>query len=53
MAWLSEYAPTIGLMFFFCGFVGIVIWTLQPRRKNELQALAQIPLKEENENGRK
>ena len=53
MDWLLQNAPTIGLASFFCGFVGIVIWTLQPRRKNELQALAQIPLKEENENGRK
>ena len=44
-----ELAPTIGLMFFFSVFVGIVLWVMRPGAKAELQTLAQIPLKEEND----
>jgi len=43
----AQYAPIIGLLFFFCTFVGIVIWAMRPSKKQELQALAQIPLTEE------
>ncbi len=42
-----EYAPIIGLLFFFFIFVGIVIWAMRPSAKERLQKLAQIPLKED------
>lgn len=42
------HAPTVGLLFFFCVFVGIAVWALRPSKKQELQALAYIPLMEEN-----
>ncbi len=48
----ADYAPTIGLLFFFTVFVGIAVWAWHPRRKNTLQQLAHIPLNED-ENGRK
>ncbi len=47
MANFYAYAPTIGLLFFFTVFVGILIWALRPSAKQTLQALAEIPLKED------
>ena len=41
----AHYAPTIGLLFFFLAFVSIVIWAMRPSKKQELEALANIPLK--------
>lgn len=48
LATLAEYAPTFGLLFFFCIFLGIAFWVMLPSKKKELQELAQIPLMEEN-----
>lgn len=47
METLIEYSPIIGLIFFFTVFLGIAFWAMQPKRKNTLQQLAQIPLKED------
>ena len=47
MAWFAEYAPTVGLLFFFCVFLLIAIWALRPSAKQKLQLLAEIPLKED------
>lgn len=44
---LIEHSPMIGLIFFFTVFLGIAFWAMQPKRKNTLQQLAQIPLKED------
>lgn len=44
METFAHYAPTIGLIFFFLVFVGIVIWAMRPSKKKELEALAKIPL---------
>ena len=43
-----HHAPVIGLLFFFVTFVGITVWLLLPRAKQKFQALARIPLKEED-----
>ncbi len=42
-----EYAPMIGLLFFFFIFMGILIWVLRPSAKEKFQKLAQIPLNED------
>lgn len=52
MNWLIDSAPMIGLLFFFIVFLGITAWAWNPRRKNALQALAEIPLREEKTHGR-
>lgn len=44
---VATYGPTASLIFFFCVFVGIALWALRPSVKQELQNLADIPLKEE------
>lgn len=51
MGWFVEHAPLIALLFFVAVFAGIVAWVLQPKRKNSLQSLANIPLKQEEKNG--
>ena len=52
MDWFIQNAPMIALFFFFAAFIGIAAWAFQPRRKQALQTLAEIPLNEDN-NGRK
>lgn len=42
-----DNAPTIALIFFFVVFIGITIWAMRPGAKSRLEALAQIPLKED------
>lgn len=50
MAWLAEYAGLVGLLFFFGIFVGIAVWLYWPGRKQYIDPLATIPLREdENE----
>jgi cbb3-type cytochrome oxidase subunit 3 len=44
----ANYAPIIGLFIFFGIFVGVVIWAMRPSKKQELQALANIPLMDDN-----
>ena len=48
METLIHYAPMISLLFFFCVFVGIVVWLAWPGTKQKLQVLANIPLQEDN-----
>ncbi len=45
---LFEYAPLIGLTFFFAIFVGIFVSVVRPGAKQKLQILALIPLKEDD-----
>lgn len=45
-----KYAPILGLIFFFLVFVGICISVMRPAAKKQLEELAKIPLKE-NQNG--
>lgn len=47
MAWLSEHAGLIGLLFFFGVFTGIVLWAYSPSRKAQIEALKNIPLSED------
>ena len=46
---LAHNAGLIGLLVFFCFFVAVFAATWRPSKKAELQALALIPL-QENEN---
>lgn len=45
---LFEFAPLIGLAFFFSIFVGIFVSVARPGAKQRLQALALIPLQEDD-----
>ena len=47
METLIEYAPRIGLLFFFGVFLYVVIQTMRPSRKDELEAHRNIPLMED------
>lgn len=47
MATFAEYAPTVGLMFFFIIFTGIAVSVLRPSVKKKIESLGAIPLKED------
>jgi cbb3-type cytochrome oxidase subunit 3 len=49
---LAHHAPMIALLFFFAALIVIAVWTWLPHRKQTLQALAEIPLNEDQD-GRK
>ena len=42
-----NYAPTIGLLFFFVVFIIIAAWTFRPNAKSTYEEKAYIPMKEE------
>lgn len=42
----------IGLLFFFALFVGIAFWAYTPHRKEEIEDLKNIPLRDEDNHGR-
>ncbi|PIR33540.1 MAG: CcoQ/FixQ family Cbb3-type cytochrome c oxidase assembly chaperone [Alphaproteobacteria bacterium CG11_big_fil_rev_8_21_14_0_20_44_7] len=44
----SGTAGIIGLLFFFIVFLGIAIWTLNPKNKKRIEELKNIPLKDES-----
>lgn len=37
----------IGLLFFFIIFLGIIVWTYYPKRKDDIEKLKNIPLNED------
>jgi cbb3-type cytochrome oxidase subunit 3 len=41
----------IGLVFFFSVFVLIAVWAYTPSRKQSIEALKYIPLKNEDDHG--
>jgi cbb3-type cytochrome oxidase subunit 3 len=43
---ILEHAPTIALLGFFIGFIGISCWAYAPKNKQKLEQNAQIPFKE-------
>ncbi|MEM6603651.1 MAG: cbb3-type cytochrome c oxidase subunit 3 [Pseudomonadota bacterium] len=45
---LAKNAGMIGLLFFFCVFVGVAIWAYWPTQKKKLEAYKFLPLKEED-----
>ncbi len=47
METVAHYAPMVGLLFFFCVFVGIAFWAWRPSAKKEFQRLGMIPLTED------
>ncbi|MDG1287703.1 MAG: cbb3-type cytochrome c oxidase subunit 3 [Rickettsiales bacterium] len=40
-------AGIVGLLFFFCVFVGIAIWAFNPKRKTQIESYKNIPLNED------
>lgn len=46
---LLQHAPTIGMLFFMAVFLGILVWVLRPGAKQNLQALAYIPLEDRHD----
>lgn len=40
---------TIGLIFFFVFFMGVIVWVLRPGAKTKYKEDAQIPLKENDD----
>ena len=46
-----EIADSWGLLYLFLLFVGIVIYTFRPGSKKTADEIAQIPLKEEEQDG--
>jgi len=47
MSSIIEYAPIVGLLFFFIIFIAIAIWAFRPGAKSTFQQLGMIPLKED------
>jgi cbb3-type cytochrome oxidase subunit 3 len=45
-------AGMLGLLFFFCVFMGIAIWTLTPKRKETIESHRNIPLNEDEDHDR-
>lgn len=39
----------MGLLYFFVIFVGIAIWVFHPKHKNDIEALKNIPLNEDED----
>lgn len=48
MASFADYAPLIGLTFFFCVFVAIAVSVLRPGAKKRIESLGNIPLQEDH-----
>lgn len=44
---LSKFAQTGGLVLFIIAFVLVLIYALNPRKKEEFEAARQIPLNDE------
>jgi cbb3-type cytochrome oxidase subunit 3 len=49
MNMLFDYAPIIGLLFFFFVFLWIAFRTYRPKAKSQMQNHALIPLKEDKD----
>ena len=47
METFATYAPIIGLLIFVSIFLVVVVWAMRPSKKQELQALANIPLNDD------
>ncbi len=45
--WFAEFAQTAGLAFFMIIFLVVLVFTLWPGRKADLDAAARVPLTEE------
>lgn len=44
---LAQYGQLVGLIFFFFFFQAIVVWTLLPSHKQQLECFRNIPLMDE------
>lgn len=45
----NEIVGTIGLLFFFLMFVGVVLWVFRPGSKKKYKRWGHIPLDDEDE----
>lgn len=45
--WLIQHAPSIGLLGFFLGFVGVAVWAYLPANKRRIEDHAHIPFREQ------
>ena len=45
----SAEAGTIGVVFFFTIFVGILIWTMLPKNNKRIEEQKNIPLREDQD----
>ncbi|MDD9912409.1 MAG: cbb3-type cytochrome c oxidase subunit 3 [Alphaproteobacteria bacterium] len=48
---IAGWVGSFRLLFFLIFFVGIAVWAFKPSNKDKLEAHAQIPLNEGNDNG--
>ena len=46
-----EFADSWGLLYLFLLFVGVILFTFRPGSKKQADEIANIPFKEEEENG--
>jgi len=44
-----QFADSWGLLYLFLLFVGVIIFTFRPGSKKAAEEIAQIPLKEDND----
>jgi cytochrome c oxidase cbb3-type subunit 4 len=44
---LAEFAQTWGLIYFVAIFIGVLVYALRPSRKQQFDAAARIPLRED------
>ncbi|MEP1209737.1 MAG: cbb3-type cytochrome c oxidase subunit 3 [Rhizobiaceae bacterium] len=45
-----QFADSWGLLYLFLLFIGVIIFTFRPGSKKTAEEIAQIPLKEDNDN---
>ncbi len=44
-----QFADSWGLLYLFVLFVGVIVFTFRPGSKKKAEEIAQIPLKEDND----
>ena len=48
---LRQFADSWGLLYLFLLFVGVIFFTFRPGSKEKAEHIAQIPLKEDRDDG--
>ena len=44
---IIDYAPMLGLLFFFAFFVGVAVYVCRPSMNKKIQSYANIPFEED------
>jgi cbb3-type cytochrome oxidase subunit 3 len=47
MDFIFDFAPVVGLLFFFAFFVAVAVKVCRPSQKEKIQAYANIPFEED------